>query len=123
MDTQALIDATTQLQTNLDIVWTCVAAFLVFFMQAGFAMVETGFTRAKNVVNIMMKNLMDFSIGSLAFFFLGFGLMFGVTNACSAPQASVSPAPTGRGGLGLHLSYIPDRVRRHSRHHRVGRHG
>jgi Amt family ammonium transporter len=80
MDTQALIDATTQLQTNLDIVWTCVAAFLVFFMQAGFAMVETGFTRAKNVVNIMMKNLMDFSIGSLAFFFLGFGLMFGVTN-------------------------------------------
>ncbi len=80
MDTQALIDATAQLQTNLDIVWTCVAAFLVFFMQAGFALVETGFTRAKNVVNIMMKNLMDFSIGSLAFFFVGFGLMFGVTN-------------------------------------------
>ncbi len=80
MDTQALIDAAAQLQTNLDIVWTCVAAFLVFFMQAGFALVETGFTRAKNVVNIMMKNLMDFSIGSLAFFFVGFGLMFGVTN-------------------------------------------
>ena len=67
-------------QANLNIVWTCVAAFLVFFMQAGFAMVETGFTRAKNVVNIIMKNLMDFCIGSLAFFLIGFGLMFG-TNA------------------------------------------
>jgi len=67
------------LQTNLNIVWTCVAAFLVFFMQAGFAMVETGFTRAKNVVNIMMKNLMDFSIGTLAFFLVGNGLIFGVS--------------------------------------------
>jgi Amt family ammonium transporter len=69
-----------ELQTNINIVWTCVAAFLVFFMQAGFAMVETGFTRAKNAVNILMKNLMDFSIGSLAFFLVGFGLMFGKTN-------------------------------------------
>lgn len=68
------------LQTNINIVWTAVAAFLVFFMQAGFAMVEAGFTRAKNTVNIMMKNLMDFSIGTLAFFFVGFGLMFGATN-------------------------------------------
>ena len=68
------------LQTNLNIVWTCVAAFLVFFMQAGFAMVEAGFTRAKNAVNILMKNLMDFSIGTVAFFLLGFGLMFGATN-------------------------------------------
>ncbi len=69
-----------ELQLNLNIVWTCVAAFLVFFMQAGFALVETGFTRAKNAVNILMKNLMDFSIGSLVFFLVGFGLMFGVTN-------------------------------------------
>ncbi|MBN2201299.1 ammonium transporter [bacterium] len=68
------------LQLNLNIVWTCVAAFLVFFMQAGFAMVETGFTRAKNTVNIMMKNLMDFAIASLAFFLVGFGLMFGRSN-------------------------------------------
>ncbi|MFO7937065.1 MAG: ammonium transporter [Kiritimatiellia bacterium] len=65
------------LQNNLNIVWTCVAAFLVFFMQPGFAMVETGFTRAKNACNIMMKNLMDFSIGSLAWWIIGFGLMFG----------------------------------------------
>ncbi|MDZ7724870.1 MAG: ammonium transporter [candidate division KSB1 bacterium] len=72
--------AVEMLQNNINTVWTVVAAFLVFFMQAGFAMVESGFTRAKNTVNIMMKNLMDFSIGSVAFFMLGFGLMFGSTN-------------------------------------------
>jgi Amt family ammonium transporter len=69
-----------ELQNNINIIWTCIAAFLVFFMQAGFAMVEAGFTRAKNAVNILMKNLMDFSIGTLAFFFVGFGLMFGLSN-------------------------------------------
>ncbi|MFP4215202.1 MAG: ammonium transporter [Phycisphaerae bacterium] len=58
------------------VLWTAVAAFLVFFMQAGFAMVETGFTRAKNAVNIIMKNVMDFSIGIIAFFIIGFHLMF-----------------------------------------------
>jgi Amt family ammonium transporter len=56
-----------ELQTNINIVWMCIAAFLVFFMQAGFAMVESGFTRAKNAVNILMKNLMDFSVGTIAF--------------------------------------------------------
>ena len=69
-----------EIQTNINIVWTCIAAFLVFFMQAGFAMVEAGFTRAKNAVNILMKNLMDFSVGTIAFFFIGFGLMFGKSN-------------------------------------------
>ncbi|MDZ7346206.1 MAG: ammonium transporter, partial [candidate division KSB1 bacterium] len=78
--TDAVADAAEKLQSNMNIVWTAVAAFLVFFMQAGFAMVEGGFTRAKNTVNIMMKNLMDFSFGSLAFFFIGFGLMFGKSN-------------------------------------------
>lgn len=68
------------LQENINIVWTAIAAFLVFFMQAGFAMVESGFTRAKNTVNIVMKNLMDFSIGTLSFFLIGFGLMFGESN-------------------------------------------
>ncbi|MCK5655512.1 MAG: ammonium transporter, partial [Candidatus Aureabacteria bacterium] len=63
--------------TAINTVWTLVAAFLVFFMQPGFAMVETGFTRAKNAANILMKNLMDFSIGSIAFFVIGFGIMFG----------------------------------------------
>ncbi|MCK5013902.1 MAG: ammonium transporter [Candidatus Omnitrophica bacterium] len=79
-DAAANAKAIEGLQTNLNIVWTCVAAFLVFFMQAGFAMVEAGFTRAKNAINILMKNLMDFSIGSIAFFLIGFGLMFGVSN-------------------------------------------
>lgn len=65
---------------DMNSLWTCLAAFLVFFMQAGFAMVESGFTRAKNACNIIMKNLMDFSIGSLAFWLIGFGLMFGATN-------------------------------------------
>ena len=69
-----------EVQLNINIVWTCVAAFLVFFMQAGFAMVEAGFTRAKNAVNILMKNLMDFSVGTIAFFLIGFGLMFGKSN-------------------------------------------
>lgn len=61
----------------IDTMWVLLAACLVFFMQAGFAMVETGFTRAKNAGNIIMKNLMDFSVGSLVFWLFGFGLMFG----------------------------------------------
>jgi Amt family ammonium transporter len=63
----------------VDYIWVLVAAFLVFLMQGGFAMLEAGFCRAKNVVNLMMKNLMDFSIGSLAFFVVGFALMFGTS--------------------------------------------
>ncbi|MCK4307390.1 ammonium transporter [candidate division WOR-3 bacterium] len=61
----------------IDTVWTLIAAFLVFFMQPGFAMVEVGFTRAKNASNILMKNLMDFCVGSIAFWLIGFGIMFG----------------------------------------------
>jgi len=71
--------AVTGVQTNLNYVWTLIAAALVFFMQAGFAMVESGFTRAKSACNIMMKNLLDFSMGSLAFWAVGFGIMFGST--------------------------------------------
>ena len=70
-------EAATDFSSAIDTVWVLVAAFLVFFMQAGFAMVETGFTRAKNASNIIMKNLMDFSIGSIVFFAVGFGIMFG----------------------------------------------
>lgn len=63
--------------TGVDFIWVLLASCMVFFMQAGFAMVETGFTRAKNATNIIMKNLMDFSAGSIAFFVLGWGLMYG----------------------------------------------
>jgi len=65
----------------IDTVWMLVAAFLVFFMQAGFGMVEAGFTRAKNACNIIMKNLVDFSAGSIAYWALGFGIMFGADAA------------------------------------------
>lgn len=66
-------------QTHANYLWTLIAASLVFFMQAGFALVETGFTRAKNLINIMMKNLMDFCMGSIAYWAIGFGLMFGTS--------------------------------------------
>ena len=62
--------------SSVDTIWVLLGAALVFFMQAGFAMVETGFTRAKNAGNIIMKNLMDFACGSLVFWIFGFGLMF-----------------------------------------------
>lgn len=65
----------------VDTIWVLLGATLVFFMQAGFAMVETGFTRAKNAGNIIMKNLMDFAMGSIVYWFIGFGLMFAGTGA------------------------------------------
>jgi Amt family ammonium transporter len=65
----------------LDFIWMLVAAFLVYFMQAGFAMVESGFCRAKNATNLMMKNLLDFVLGSLAYFIIGFALMYGADKA------------------------------------------
>lgn len=68
-------------QTHANFLWTLIAAALVFFMQAGFALVEAGFTRAKNAINIIMKNLMDFSMGSIGFWAIGFGLMFGVSKS------------------------------------------
>jgi len=61
----------------LDILWILVAGVLVFFMQAGFALVEAGFTRAKNVGNIIMKNFMDFAFGSLLFWIIGYSVMYG----------------------------------------------
>ena len=64
----------------LDTLWVMLTAFLVFWMQAGFAYVEGGLTRAKNTNNIMMKNLMDFCLGTVAFYAVGFGLMFGDGN-------------------------------------------
>lgn len=63
-------------QDSANIIWLCLCAFLVFFMQAGFAMVETGLTRAKNSVNIMMKNLMDFSLGAVLFWAIGYAIMY-----------------------------------------------
>lgn len=67
------------LELSVNLVWVMLAAFLVFFMHAGFAMVETGFTRSKNALNILMKNFMTISLAALLFFAVGFGLMFGDT--------------------------------------------
>ncbi|WP_243544225.1 ammonium transporter [Pseudodesulfovibrio tunisiensis] len=64
-------------QSNANVLWTLIAAILVMFMQAGFGCVEAGFTRAKSAGNIMMKNFLDFSVGSVVFFVFGFTLMFG----------------------------------------------
>ncbi len=75
-----LQQAIATLQKQTDIIWTIVAGALVFFMQAGFAMVESGFTRAKNAGNIMMKNLLDFCLGGVAYWVAGFAIMFGMSN-------------------------------------------
>ncbi|WP_258096126.1 ammonium transporter [Salinibacter sp. 10B] len=75
----SLPQAASEVQTNLNYVWTILAAALVFFMQAGFALLEAGFSRAKNAVNIIMKNVMDASAGALVFYCVGFGIMFGTS--------------------------------------------
>ena len=67
----------TSLATSVDTGWTLLGAALVFFMQAGFCMLEAGLTRAKNTGNIIMKNLADFAIGTPIYWFIGFGIMFG----------------------------------------------
>ena len=66
---------------SADVTWTLVAAFLVFFMQAGFALCEAGLTRAKNTGNILMKNMMDFCIGTPCYWLVGFGVMFAGSGA------------------------------------------
>ena len=71
------MEATAATELLLNVVWTIVGATLVYFMQAGFAMCEAGFTRAKNTGNILMKNMMDFVLGSLFFFIFGFAIMHG----------------------------------------------
>lgn len=75
--TQGLLDQLGGAKVAMDTVWTLLTAFLVFFMNLGFAMVETGFCRAKNAVTILAKNFVVFAVSSLAFLILGFGIMFG----------------------------------------------
>ncbi|WP_414542452.1 ammonium transporter [Nostoc sp. CCY0012] len=71
---------TAELQVALDTLWVAIAAFLVFFMNAGFGMLETGFCRQKNAVNVLSKNLIVFALASIAFWAIGFGIMFGDGN-------------------------------------------
>jgi len=96
-----LDDSTEQLKYVINNLWVLIAAILVILMQAGFALLETGFNASKNVVNIMFKNIMNFSLGVLAFFFIGFTLMFGQTHygwigfdafmLTSVPEVDISP--------------------------------
>ena len=79
------------MQLLMNIMWTMIAAFLVYFMQAGFAMVETGFTRSKNSGNLIMKNLMDFVLGSIFFFIIGFAVMFGGDNPIIGTKGFFNP--------------------------------
>lgn len=76
---QDIMNTLTENFSGSNTVWVLLGAILVFWMQAGFAMVETGFTRAKNAGNIIMKNLMDFCIGAPLYWLFGFGIMFGVS--------------------------------------------
>ena len=71
------MEAIEAVQSSVDMMWMMIGAILVFFMHAGFAMVETGFTRSKNTVNILMKNILTVSLGSILYFIVGFALMFG----------------------------------------------
>lgn len=71
---------------SLDTVWMLLAAMLVFFMQPGFALVEAGFTRTKNTTNILMKNVLDFSLASILFWAVGFGIMFGSGTFLGTPH-------------------------------------
>jgi len=75
--TKEMADAIKDYKIAMDTIWVLVTAFLVFFMNLGFAMVESGLCRAKNAVNILSKNFIVFAISSLAFYILGWGLMFG----------------------------------------------
>ncbi|MDR3137775.1 MAG: ammonium transporter [Tannerellaceae bacterium] len=80
------MDTIAEVALSLDTVWMLLAAMLVFFMQPGFALVEAGFTRTKNTANILMKNLLDFSLGSILFWAVGFGIMFGAGDFIGCPH-------------------------------------
>ena len=85
-DTETPPNTVEELANGLNTVWMMLAAMLVFFMQPGFALVEAGFTRVKNTANILMKNFVDFMFGSLLYWFIGFGLMFGAGGFIGIPH-------------------------------------
>jgi Amt family ammonium transporter len=110
ISTFAMADSHADANSNavaINTMWTLVAAILVFLMQAGFAMLETGFTRAKNAANIMMKNLMDFSIGTVAFWAVGYAIMFGVDAAGRGELFFLNSATTDvTEGLSLYTTWM-----------------
>lgn len=128
--TTAAPDATAgalgELATGLNTVWMLLAAMLVFFMQPGFALVEAGFIRTKNTANVLMKNLVDFMFGSILFWFIGFGLMFGIGGFVGAPHFFNLEAMDKIIDNGLPIEgflIFPDCILRYGGHHRVRSHG
>ncbi|NEQ83754.1 MAG: hypothetical protein F6K26_27275, partial [Moorea sp. SIO2I5] len=80
-DTASIIDTDPKLKEILDTIWLVIAGFFIFFMNAGFCLLETGFCRKQNAINILAKNLVVFSIATVAFWLCGAGLMFGGNNS------------------------------------------
>ncbi len=108
---EAAVDAggeTARISIALDTVWVLLGAFLVFFMQAGFGMVEAGFIRAKNTCNILTKNFLDFCIASLGYFVIGYALMFGSGNGFwgMSGWCLIGLEDTVSGGLPLHAFWL-----------------
>lgn len=91
--------------TAINVVWTLVAGFLVMFMQAGFALVETGFTRAKNVAHTMSMNFMIYALGMLGYWLCGFAIQFGGTGAGVSPVGTLGPEVPAvlNSELGFHI--------------------
>ncbi len=92
-------DSVADIRVGLDTVWVLLAAFLVFFMQAGFGMVEAGFTRAKNACNILTKNFMDYCVASVMFFLVGYAFMFGEGNSFIGFKGFGMSAPDNPSGV------------------------
>lgn len=93
------MDSVEATELLVNIIWTMLGAFMVFFMQAGFSACETGFTRGKNAGNITMKNVMDFVLGSIFFYLIGFALMFGgETGGFIGTQGFLNPSSLADGG-------------------------
>lgn len=111
------------------VVWVLIGTALVYFMQAGFALCEAGLTRAKNTGNILMKNMMDFCIGTPCYWLVGFGLMFsglGPIVGGFDPDSWFLHRTEQRcstDGSTLGLCYFPDRVLRNSSNHCFRFHG
>ena len=100
MNEALLVDVSNQLtdtQTALNILWTMITGVLVMFMQAGFALVETGFSRAKNAAHTMAMNFLVYSIGVLGFWMIGFGLQMGGSEVASHGETTGRRLPSLRG--------------------------
>lgn len=95
VQTKVLQDAIDSINGDMGALWITVSAILVFFMQAGFTLVEVGFTRSKNAGNIILKNVMDLSIGSIAFWAVGYGLMYGSDLIAGGYLGRISPTEQG----------------------------